>query len=131
NIEFVNRAFPGQAVLADENHIKVVLRNLISNAIKFTAENGSITLTTIIENNGLVISVKDNGKGMTPDEVTNLFYINTHFSHSGTSGEKGAGIGLLLCKELVELNGGKLGVKSTLGKGSTFYFNLPLIKAYA
>jgi signal transduction histidine kinase len=131
NIEFINRAFPGQAVLADENHIKVILRNLISNAIKFTAENGSITLTTIIENNGLVISVKDNGKGMTPDEMTKLFYISTHFSHSGTSGEKGAGIGLLLCKELVELNGGKLGVKSTVGEGSTFYFNLPLIKAYA
>ncbi|GAC1311527.1 MAG: hypothetical protein NVSMB24_31200 [Mucilaginibacter sp.] len=131
NIEFINRAFPGQAVLADENHIKVVLRNLISNAIKFTTENGSIILATEVENNGLIISVKDKGKGMTPEEITKLFYINTHFSHSGTSGEKGTGIGLLLCKELVELNGGKLGVKSTAGKGTTFYFNLPLIKAYA
>lgn len=131
NIEFINRAFPGQAVLADENHIKVVLRNLISNAIKFTAENGSVTLTTVVENNGLVISVKDNGKGMTPEEIQKLFYINTHFSHSGTSGETGAGIGLLLCKELVELNGGKLRVTSKVGKGTAFYFNLPLIKAYA
>lgn len=131
NIEFINRAFPGQAVLADENHIKVVLRNLISNAIKFTSENGSITLTTEVENNGLVISIKDKGKGMTPEEITKLFYIDTHFSHSGTSGETGAGIGLLLCKELVELNGGKLGVTSTAGKGTAFYFNLPLIKAYA
>jgi signal transduction histidine kinase len=68
---------------------------------------------------------------MTPEEIQKLFYINTHFSHSGTSGETGAGIGLLLCKELVELNGGKLSVKSTAGKGTTFYFNLPLIKAYA
>jgi signal transduction histidine kinase len=131
NIEFINRAFPGQAVLADENHIKVVLRNLISNAIKFTSENGCITLATVVENNGLIISVKDKGKGMTPEEIQKLFYINTHFSHSGTSGETGAGIGLLLCKELVELNGGKLSVKSTAGKGTTFYFNLPLIKAYA
>jgi signal transduction histidine kinase len=131
NIEFINRAFPGQAVLADENHIKVVLRNLISNAIKFTSENGCITLTTVVENNGLVISVKDKGKGMTPEEIQKLFYINTHFSHSGTSGETGAGIGLLLCKELVELNGGKLFVKSAAGKGTTFYFNLPLVKAYA
>jgi len=131
NIEFVNNAFPGQAVLADENHVKVILRNLISNAIKFTAENGSITLTTIVEKNGLVISIQDNGKGMTADETKKLFYIDTHFSQTGTSGEKGAGIGLLLCKELVELNGGKLSVKSTAGKGSVFYFSLPLIRAYA
>jgi len=78
-----------------------------------------------------VISVNDNGKGMSSDEINKLFYIHTHFSYEGTHGEKGAGIGLLLCKELVELNGGKLKVKSTQGKGSTFYFNLPLIKAYA
>jgi signal transduction histidine kinase len=68
---------------------------------------------------------------MTRDEMDKLFYLNTHFSYSGTSGEKGTGIGLLLCKELVEINGGKLRVKSIIGIGSTFYFNLPLIKAYA
>jgi len=130
NIEFINRAYPGQGAIADENHLKVVLRNLISNAIKFTSGNGTITLSTVIENNELIISVKDSGKGMTPEEVDKLFFINTHFSNSGTSGEKGTGIGLLLCKELVELNGGKLRVRSRIGKGSTFFFNLPLVKAY-
>lgn len=130
-LEFVNHAYPGRGAIADENHLKVILRNLISNAIKFTQNKGSITLGTTIESNELIISVSDSGKGMSEEEVKKLFFINTHFSHSGTSGEKGTGIGLLLCKELVELNGGQLKVKSTLGKGSTFFFNLPLVKAYA
>jgi len=131
NIEFMNKAYPGRGAVADENHLKVILRNLVSNAIKFTANNGKIKLSTVIENNELIISVTDSGKGMTPEELDKLFFINTHFSNSGTSGEKGTGIGLLLCKQLVELNGGKLKVKSQIGKGSTFYFNLPLVKAYA
>jgi len=131
NIEFINNAYPGQSVKADENHLKVILRNLVSNAIKFTDAHGTVTLTTVVENNGLMISVSDNGKGMTADELNKLFYIHTHFSNAGTHGEQGTGIGLLLCKELIELNGGKLKVESVVGKGSTFYFNLPLIKAYA
>jgi signal transduction histidine kinase len=131
NIEFINNAYPGQGVLADENHLKVILRNLISNAIKFTPQKGNIVLFTIIENNRMIIGIEDNGKGMTSDEMERLFYTDTHFSNSGTSGEKGTGIGLLLCKELIELNGGKLKVESTLGKGSKFYFKLPLIRAYA
>jgi len=131
NIEFVNKAYPGQQVIADENHLKVVLRNLVSNAIKFTSNKGRIRLSTIIENNELIVSVEDSGKGMTAEEIDKLFFIDTHFSNSGTSGEKGTGIGLLLCKELVELNGGQLKVKSAIGRGSVFYFNLPLAKAYA
>ena len=131
NIEFINKAYPGQGAVADENHLKVILRNLISNAIKFTADKGRIKLSTTIETNELIVSVADSGKGMSADEMDKLFFLNTHFSHSGTSGEKGTGIGLLLCKELVELNGGKLKVKSKLGSGSTFYFNLPLAKTYA
>jgi signal transduction histidine kinase len=129
-IDFINQAYPGRGVYADENHLKVILRNLISNAIKFT-EAGNITLSTLIENNELIVNVTDSGKGMTTEEIDRLFYLNTHFSNSGTSGEKGTGIGLLLCKELVELNGGKLSVKSVPGQGSTFYFNLPMVKAYA
>ncbi|MDO3644140.1 ATP-binding protein [Mucilaginibacter sp. L3T2-6] len=131
NIEFINSAFPGQSVLADENHIKVILRNLISNAIKFTNNSGRITLSTAMEDNSIIVSVTDTGKGMSPEEVEKLFSLNTHFSNSGTSGERGTGIGLLLCKELVELNGGKLSVSSAISKGSTFYFNLPLVGAYA
>ena len=131
NLEFINKAYPGRGAIADENHLKVILRNLIGNAIKFTPDSGVITLGTTIENKELIVNVTDSGKGMTEEEVSKLFFINTHFSNSGTSGEKGTGIGLLLCKELVELNGGKLCVKSKPGKGSTFYFNLPMVKAYA
>jgi len=131
SIEFINSAFAGQSVQADENHIKVILRNLVSNAIKFTDSNGSVTLATKVDYNSLIVSVTDTGKGMNKDEIEKLFSINTHFSHSGTSGESGTGIGLLLCKELVELNGGKLSVTSAVGKGSCFYFSLPLVGAYA
>jgi len=129
-IEFVNGAYAGRSVQADENHIKVILRNLVSNAIKFTASNGTVTLATKVDHNSLIISVSDTGKGMNSNEIEKLFSISTHFSHSGTSGESGTGIGLLLCKELVELNGGKLSVTSAVGKGSCFYFSLPLVGAY-
>jgi signal transduction histidine kinase len=131
SITFNNQTFPGQRVFADENHLKVILRNLMSNAIKFTEHNGSITLTTSIKNNDLIISIEDTGKGMSQAEIDKLFFLKSHFSNYGTSGEKGTGIGLLLCKELVELNGGKLLVNSEVGKGGVFYFNMPVVNAYA
>jgi signal transduction histidine kinase len=131
NIEFINQASAGQSVVADENHIKVVLRNLISNAIKFTDPKGCIKLNSVYKEKRVIISVQDNGKGMSADEVEKLFYPHTHFSQPGTLGENGIGIGLLLCKELVELNGGKLWISSKPGKGSTFFFSLPLNAEYA
>jgi len=131
NIEFLNQATAGQSVMADENHIKVVLRNLISNAIKFTDAKGTIKLNSTYKENKVIISVQDTGKGMTSDEVSRLFYPQTHFSQPGTLGEQGTGIGLLLCKELVELNGGKMWINSKPGKGSIFFFSLPLNAEYA
>jgi signal transduction histidine kinase len=131
NIEFLNQASPGNSVLADENHIKVVLRNLVSNAIKFTDTNGRVILNSKVDEDRIIISVEDNGKGMSADEIGKLFTAQTHFSQRGTSGESGTGIGLMLCKELVELNGGRLWIESVPGKGSTFYFSLPLNAEYA
>lgn len=131
NIKFRNQASPGNSVLADENHIKVVLRNLVSNAIKFTDTNGRVTLKSEIEDSRIIIGVEDNGKGMSAEEISKLFIAQTHFSQRGTSGESGTGIGLMLCKELVELNGGSLWIESTPGKGSTFYFSLPMDAEYA
>ena len=131
SIEFVNRASVGQSVLADENHIKVVLRNLISNAIKFTDPNGYITLNSVYEESQVIICVEDTGKGMSEEEMDKLFSVQTHFSQPGTQGENGTGIGLLLCKELVELNGGKLWITSEPAKGSKFYFSLPMNAEYA
>jgi signal transduction histidine kinase len=73
-----------------------------------------------------MINVKDNGRGMTAEEATKLFSTQTHFTKPGTKGEKGTGIGLLLCRQLAELNGGEIGVRSEPGEGSIFYFTLPV-----
>ncbi|WCT13113.1 sensor histidine kinase [Mucilaginibacter jinjuensis] len=116
----------GQAVLADANHVKTILRNLINNAIKFTEPDGKITLSAEKRGSRLMINVKDNGRGMTAEEASKLFSTQTHFTKPGTKGEKGTGIGLLLCRQLAELNGGDIGVRSEPGEGSTFYFTLPV-----
>jgi signal transduction histidine kinase len=126
NIKFQNVAITGHCVKADEKHIKVVIGNLISNAIKFTDDNGTITLSSTVTNTDLVISINDTGKGIAGDQLTKLFNLNSHFTQSGTMGEVGTGIGLFLCKELVEFNGGRLWVTSVLNQGSTFSFSLPL-----
>ena len=128
SISFLNQTSPGILVLADENHIKVVLRNLVSNAIKFTPKGGCVNLISEHGDINLVICVEDNGTGMTQEEIEKLFQLETHFSQQGTMGEHGTGIGLILCKELIELNGGKLWIDSVPAKGSRFYFSLPLSK---
>ncbi len=130
NIEFRNQASPGQSVFADENHIKVVLRNLVSNAIKFTEAKGYVVLSSELTKEKVIICVEDSGKGMFPEEIEKLFSLQTHFSQRGTAGETGTGIGLMLCKELVELNGGNLWIESKPGRGSKFYFCLPLNPEY-
>lgn len=127
-ITFNNETSPGEEVYADTNHLKVILRNLISNAIKFTDISGVITMAALVEGDEILISITDTGRGMTAEEIDKLFNMTAHFSKIGTIGEKGTGIGLLLVKELVELNGSKLSVKSSPGLGSTFSFKLPVVK---
>ena len=127
-ITFTNEIKPGEMAYADENHVKVIFRNLISNAVKFTEPGGTITLYTRIKGDRLVVCVKDTGRGMTADEIDRLFFITTHFSAYGTQGEKGTGLGLILCRELVELNGGKLTVTSKPNEGSKFCVDLPFVQ---
>ncbi len=113
-------------VKADELMLKTILRNLFSNAIKFTNKGGQIKLTADrSKNNRIVISVSDNGIGMTPIEVSDLFSISTMHSKMGTANEKGTGMGLLLCKDLVTKHEGNIWVESSPGKGSQFSFTLP------
>ncbi len=109
---------------ADTYMVNAVIRNLISNAIKFTRENGSIKINTKKQDSMVLISISDNGVGIKPDNVNKLFRIDTNISQQGTSGEKGTGLGLILCKEFVEKHGGNIWVKSEVGIGSTFYFTL-------
>lgn len=118
---------PSIMLYADSNMLNTVLRNLISNAIKFTPEQGTIKLNAAMEQEKCVISVSDSGLGMTAETIEKLFKIDSQLTTLGTNKEKGTGLGLILCKEFVEKHGGKIWVKSELGKGSTFYFTLPSI----
>lgn len=113
-------------VIADINMLKTILRNLISNAIKFTNNNGEIKV--IVEQNSytITITVSDNGVGIENKDISKLWDVSEKYSSKGTDGEKGSGLGLSLCKEFVEKHGGKIWVESELGKGSDFKFTLPL-----
>ncbi|MEL6537913.1 MAG: tetratricopeptide repeat-containing sensor histidine kinase [Bacteroidota bacterium] len=125
-ITLVNHIAEDTTIDADLEMMKVVLRNLVSNAIKFTLKGGEVRVESKIEDHYLSISVIDTGIGMTPDKVDRLFELGTDRSSLGTANEKGTGIGLLLCKEFIEKHGGHIHVISIEEKGSTFTFSLPL-----
>jgi PAS domain S-box-containing protein len=111
---------------ADVNMLKTILRNLISNSIKFTKEEGEINIYIEKEKDFGIISVSDTGTGISPEIINGLFDITKKYSSPGTNGENGTGLGLLLCKDFVETHGGKIWVESELGKGSDFKFTIPL-----
>jgi PAS domain S-box-containing protein len=112
-------------VTADSEMVNTILRNLISNAIKFTKQQGKIILGSRIANNSqLLIYVRDNGVGINEADQQKLFDALSYHTTAGTNREKGTGIGLMLCKEFVERNGGKIWVESKIDQGSTFYFTL-------
>jgi signal transduction histidine kinase len=113
-------------VFADYEMLKTILRNLISNAIKFTHENGAINISVTQTDSNTTISISDNGIGINPDGLTKLFDISQIFTTTGTEKESGTGLGLPLCKDFVEKHGGKIWVESEVGKGSEFKFTLPL-----
>jgi signal transduction histidine kinase len=113
-------------VLADEDMLKVVLRNLVSNGIKFTNSGGEINILTEQTASFLTVTVSDNGVGIKPETINNLFDISKKVTTAGTSNEKGTGLGLMLCKEFIERHGGKIWVESVPGEGSDFKFTLPL-----
>jgi two-component system sensor histidine kinase/response regulator len=115
------------SVYADRNMLRTVLRNLISNAVKFTHRNGTIEVRAFADNIKAEISVLDDGIGMTKETIKKLFRIDFNLSTRGTENEKGTGLGLFLCKEFVEKNGGTIWVESEPGKGSEFKFVLPAI----
>jgi PAS domain S-box-containing protein len=110
-------------VYADTDMVKAVLRNLISNAIKFCSRGDKITLSAEIISNKATIWVTDTGVGITPENIDKLFG-TSNFTTRGTTNEQGTGLGLLLCKDFVEKNGGSIGVESKQGEGSRFYFTL-------
>ncbi|WP_372755568.1 sensor histidine kinase [Labilibaculum sp.] len=113
-------------IYADKNMLQLVIRNLVSNAVKFTPKGGKIVVSAKLYGaEKMVISVKDTGIGMTTKMIDNLFRLGVKTNRKGTEGEPSTGLGLLLCKEFVEKNGGKIWVESKEGKGSIFKFTLP------
>ncbi len=127
NKKNIELKFPPKSNLkafVDKNTIETVLRNLVTNAIKFTPENGKIEVQVEDKGSDVVFKVTDNGVGMKEEVMSNLFKIEKLTSRPGTSGERGSGLGLILCFEFLALNGGKIWVESELGKGSTFYFTV-------
>jgi signal transduction histidine kinase len=113
-------------VFADVNMLNTVVRNLISNAIKFTPESGTIRITAKpIDNNVVEISIADTGIGIKSEDINQLFQVSIGKTY-GTNGEKGNGLGLVLCKELVEKCNGTIGVESKVGEGSRFYVRFPI-----
>jgi PAS domain S-box-containing protein len=111
---------------ADENMIKVVVRNLLSNALKFTNENGSIIISSTTGDGEVEVCFEDDGVGLSEERIEKLFRIDEHCKSKGTAKEEGTGLGLILCKEFVTKNKGKISVQSTVGKGSKFSFSIPL-----
>jgi PAS domain S-box-containing protein len=111
-------------VFADAQMLKTILRNLISNAIKFTNHQGTIRISAVRTGEKTLITVSDNGMGIDPENLVKLFDITEVLSTPGTEGESGTGLGLLLCKDFVETHGGKIWVESIVGEGSQFFVTI-------
>ena len=116
---------------ADINMFKTVLRNLVSNAIKFTNEGGAVDIYAENKSRNVMISVSDTGIGIKPEHISKLFDISQIHSSRGTANEQGTGLGLLLCKEFVGKHSGRIWAESEYGKGSKFNFTLPLIPNFS
>jgi len=115
-----------QTVFVDPHMLKSILRNLVYNAIKFTPRGGKVEINAALDEMGLVVvEIKDNGIGMDQTMLSNLFRLDVNTKRSGTENEPTSGLGLILCKDFIEENGGAIWVKSEIGVGSSFYFSLP------
>jgi signal transduction histidine kinase len=126
NIQLINEVDGSLICWVDKNMINTVIRNLISNALKFTEENGYVKIVSEnMDDNKVKISVVDNGVGMDKEDIPKLFNITTNFSSEGTNSEAGTGLGLILCKEFIEKNDGEIWAESEKGKGSSFSFTIP------
>lgn len=125
-IQLLNRVPEGTRVYGDPFMLDTVIRNLLANAVKFTHAGGHISLTARLWRRKMEVAVQDSGVGIPPEDISKLFRFDEAYTTLGTQQERGTGLGLVLCKELVEHHGGRIWVESTQGQGSTFKFTLPL-----
>lgn len=128
SIKIVNEVDDNTIIWSDNNQIDIVIRNLVSNSIKFTPENGIITIAAKEKNKHWQICVRDTGVGMDKETMGKLFSKNENLTTYGTNNEKGTGLGLSLCKEMVEKNNGTIWVDSRLKIGTSFYFTIPKVE---
>ncbi len=128
SITFTSKLNPNIHVFADVNMVNTIIRNLFSNALKFSYPKSEIIISTQLNGDTIQLSVQDFGVGMNADKQSKLFSIDNNTSTLGTKQETGTGLGLILCKEFVEANGGQIWIESEEKKGSTFTFTLPLSK---
>lgn len=128
SIKIISNLSENTLVWSDPNQLDIVVRNLLSNALKFTPDNGMVTIEAEEKEDNWKVSVRDTGVGMDRVTLQKIFTSNDTHSTYGTANEKGTGLGLSLCKEMIEKNEGKIWVDSALRKGSTFYFTLPKAK---
>lgn len=124
-IRFKNNISPETIIYADEEMMTIVMRNLISNAIKFAYRGGTISVSAKNSGEMVVVGVKDTGVGIQKEKIPCLFHPDENHSNLGTEGEKGTGLGLIICKDFVEKNEGEIWVESEPGNGTVFYFSLP------
>lgn len=115
-------------IWADEDAVHVIIRNLLNNAIKFTYQGGAVSISVSKNQDQIVLSIKDDGIGISPENIEKLFRIDEQFKQPGTNNETGTGLGLVLCKDFAEANKGTLKVESKIGEGSTFILSLPAYK---
>jgi len=124
-IRLVKKVDKHDIVFADRDMVSTVLRNLISNAIKFSYPKSDIRIYSTTKNKHIEVAVADNGVGMDTDEINRIFRIGYRHTKPGTNNEKGTGVGLTLCAELIKTNKGKIRIVSEPEKGSEFIFSLP------
>jgi signal transduction histidine kinase len=124
-VELVYKSDPGNEVFADSTMLHSIFQNLIGNAIKFTPVDGCVTIQIVDQGTMIQVSVIDTGIGVSPEKLAGLFESMAGRTTDGTAGEKGTGLGLLLCKDLVEKHGGQLWVDSVIGQGTSFHLTLP------
>lgn len=125
-IEIISDINDDYEVIVDKNILQTVIRNLVSNAVKFTPRGGKVTLSALpVDDKKMQISIRDSGIGMSPALISNLFKLDVQVSRKGTEKEPSTGLGLILCKEFIEKHSGKIWAESKEGKGSEFFFTIP------
>ncbi len=125
SIEVIN-TIPDQMIIADKNMLLSVTRNILSNAIKFSHLKSEVLISSELNKDKIVVSVADSGIGMDPEQLKMIFENPEEHQSTGTMGERGSGLGIMICKAFLESHGGDIWAESTFGKGTTFYFSLPL-----